>query len=63
MSFLTLLITVMLVGTIGALAFGVSSMVRDGEVGHVDSGRWMAIRVFLQAMTVAVLAVAFVAAV
>jgi hypothetical protein len=63
MSFLTLLITVTLVGTMGALAFGVSSMVRDGEVCHVDSERWMAIRVFLQAMTVAVLAVALFAAV
>jgi hypothetical protein len=44
--------------TIGAVIFGVSSMVRDGKVGHLDSEHWMAIRVFLQATTVVVLVVA-----
>ena len=63
MSFLTLMVTLTLVGTMGALVFGVSSMVRDGEVGHVDSEHWMAIRVFLQAMTVAVVALALYVAV
>ena len=58
MSFLTLMVTVALVATIGALAFGVSSMVRDGEVGHVDSEHWMEIRVLLQTATIVVVAVA-----
>jgi Hypoxia induced protein conserved region len=51
MSFLTLMVIVAMVATIAALALGVSSMVRDGEVGHLDSEHWMAIRVFLQATT------------
>jgi hypothetical protein len=38
-------------------------MVRDGEVGHVDSEHWMAIRVCLQATTVIVLAVGLFAAI
>jgi len=46
-----------MVATIAALALGVSSMVRNGEVGHLDSEHWMAIRVFLQVTTVLVLAV------
>lgn len=62
MSFATLVVTVAMVATIGALAFGVSSMVRDGEVGHLDSEHWMAIRVLLQVATVALLAVGFYAA-
>jgi hypothetical protein len=63
MSFATLVVTVAMVATIGALAFGVSSMVRDGEVGHLDSEHWMAIRVLLQVATVALLAVGFYAAI
>ncbi len=63
MSFVTLMVTVAMVATIGALAFGVSSMVRDGEVGRLDGEHWMAIRVFLQAMTVLVLAVGVYAAI
>ncbi|HEX8009852.1 MAG TPA: HIG1 domain-containing protein [Casimicrobiaceae bacterium] len=62
MSFVALLVSVAVVATIGALAFGVSSMVRDGEVGHLDGEHWMAIRVFLQAATVLVVAVALYAA-
>ena len=58
MTFLTLMVTVALVGTIGALVFGVSSMVRDGEVGHVDSEHWMEIRVFLQTATIVIVAIA-----
>ena len=58
MSFLTLMVTVALVATMGSLAFGVSSMVRDGEVGNVDSQHWMEIRVLLQAATIVVVALA-----
>lgn len=58
MSFVTLIVTVVMVATLGALAFGVSSMVRDGEVGHLDSEHWMTIRVILQAATVAVVVAA-----
>jgi hypothetical protein len=63
MSFLTLIVTVAMIATIGALFFGISSMVRDGDVGHVDSEHWMAIRVSLQAATVVVLAVGLYAAI
>ena len=63
MSFVTLMVIVAMVATMGSLIFGVSSMVRDGEVGHLDSEHWMAIRVFLQATTVIVLAVALYAAI
>ena len=58
MSFLTLMVTVALVATMGALGFGISSMVRDGEVGHVDSEHWMGLRVFLQTATIVIVAVA-----
>jgi hypothetical protein len=51
MSFVTLMVIATMVATIAALGLGVSSMVRDGEVGHLDSEHWMAIRVFLQATT------------
>ena len=57
MSFVTLMVITAMVATIAALALGVSSMVRNGEVGHLDSEHWMAIRVFLQVTTVLVLAV------
>lgn len=63
MSFLTLIVMVAMVAAIGALVFGISSMMRDGEVGHVDSEHWMAIRVFLQAATVVVLVVGLDAAI
>jgi hypothetical protein len=63
MSFVTLMVIVAMVATIGSLIFGVSSMVRDGEVGHLDSEHWMAIRVVLQVTTVVVLAVALYAAI
>jgi Hypoxia induced protein conserved region len=61
MSFLTLMVIVAMVGTIAALALGVSSMVREG--GQLDSEHWMAIRVFLQATTVVLLAVGLYAAI
>jgi hypothetical protein len=61
MSFLTLMVIVAMVATIAALALGVSSMVREG--GQLDSEHWMAIRVFLQATTVVLLAVGLYAAI
>jgi hypothetical protein len=48
MNFLTLVVVVAMFATIMALVFGVTSMVRDGEVGHLDGEHWMAMRVFLQ---------------
>jgi len=57
------MVIVAMVATIGSLVFGVFSMVRNSEVGHLDSEHWMAIRVFLQATTVVVLAVALYAAI
>lgn len=62
MSFVPLMVTLAMVATVGALVFGICSMVRDGEVGHLDSEHWMAVRVFLQAVTLAALALAFYAA-
>ena len=63
MTFVTLMVIVAMTATIGALVFGVSSMVRDGEVGHLDSEHWMAIRVALQVTTVLVLAAGLYAAI
>ncbi|NDP41193.1 MAG: hypothetical protein GZ089_00500 [Aromatoleum sp.] len=36
------------IATIAAFAMGISSMARDGEVGHLSSGQWMAPRALLQ---------------
>jgi hypothetical protein len=63
MSFVTLMVIATMVATIAALGLGVSSMVRDGEVGHLDSEHWMAIRVFLQATIVLAMAVGLYAAI
>jgi hypothetical protein len=63
MSFLTLIVVVATVATVGSLVFGISSMVRDGTVAHVDSEHWMALRVLLQATAVVALAVGLFAAV
>ena len=48
--------------TIVALVLGVTSMLRDGEVGHPDSEHWMATRVFLPVTAVVALVAAFYAA-
>jgi hypothetical protein len=52
MNFLTLMVAVAVLGTIMALVFGVASMVRHGEVGHLDGEHWMAMRVLLQVTAV-----------
>lgn len=62
MSFLTIVVIVAMFATIAALGLGISSMVRDGEVGHLSSEQWMATRVFLQATAVVALVAAFYAA-
>lgn len=62
MSFLIIMVIVAMVATVAALAIGISSMVRDGEVGHLSSEQWMATRVFLQVAAVVALVAAFYAA-
>jgi len=59
MNFLTLVVLVATLATIAALALGISSMVRDGEIAHFDSEHWMASRVILQATVVLALVAAF----
>jgi len=59
MRFLTLILFVATAATVGALALGISSMVRDGEVGQFDSEHWMAVRIFLQGIAVLALVAAF----
>ena len=60
MNFLTLVVIVAMFATIAALALGISSMVRDGEIAHFDSEHWMASRVVLQAVVVLALVGAFI---
>lgn len=63
MNFLILLLVVAMFATIMALVFGVTSMVRNGEVGQLDGEHWMALRVFLQITAViALVAAIYVAA-
>ena len=58
MSFLTVLVIVAMIATVAALAFGVGSMVRNGEEGPLDSEHWMAARVLLQLTAVVALVAA-----
>jgi len=62
MSFLAVVVLFAMFATITALVLGVASMVRDGEVGHLDSEHWMAMRVGLQLTAVTALVGAFYAA-
>jgi Hypoxia induced protein conserved region len=62
MSFPTLVVIAAMLATIAALVFGVASMVRDGEVGHLDSEHWMVVRVLLQVTAVAAMVGMFYAA-
>jgi hypothetical protein len=59
MNFLTIVVIVATLATVATLALGISSMVRDGEVAHLDSEHWMASRVVLQVTVVLVLVAAF----
>ncbi len=61
MSFLALVVVVTMLAAIASLVLGVASMVRDGEVGHLDSEHWMAMRVGLQVAAVIALVGAFYA--
>ena len=62
MNFLALVVAVAILGTMMALVFGVASMVRDGEVGQLDSEHWMAMRVLLQlAAVIALVGAVYVA--
>lgn len=59
MHFLTIVVIAATLATVAALALGISSMVRDGEIAHFDSEHWMASRVVLQAAVVLALVAAF----
>jgi hypothetical protein len=37
MNFLTVVVIVTILATVAALALGITSMVRDGEIAHFDS--------------------------
>jgi hypothetical protein len=50
MSFITVVVLAAVLATVFALISGISSMVSGGEVGHLDSGHWMARRVAFQAV-------------
>ena len=50
MNFLTVVVLAAVLATLVALVSGISSMVADGEVGHLDSNQWMVRRVSLQAV-------------
>ena len=50
MNFFTVVVVAAALGTVVALISGISSMASDGEVGHSDSGHWMAGRVAFQAV-------------
>jgi hypothetical protein len=52
MSFLTVLVFATVLGTVVALASGISSMVADRQVGHLDSVHWMIRRVEFQAAAI-----------
>jgi hypothetical protein len=52
MSAFTVLIVTATLATVIVLGLGISSMVRDGEVAHLDSEKWMASRVLLQAVAI-----------
>jgi hypothetical protein len=50
MSFFTVVVLAAALATVVALVSGISSMVTDGEVGHLDSNHWMVRRVAFQAV-------------
>jgi hypothetical protein len=65
MRFLTVLVVVATLATIGTLVMGLWSMVfqSDGESGRLDSEHWMFYRLFLQGIAlVALIATFFVSA-
>jgi hypothetical protein len=52
MSFFTVVVLAAVLATVVALASGISSMVADHQVGHLDSARWMVRRVEFQAVAI-----------
>ena len=58
MSFFTVVVLATILATVVALVSGISSMVTDHQVGHVDSLHWMVRRVEFQAVAILVVLVA-----
>lgn len=52
MSFFTVVVLAAVLATVVALASGISSMVADHQVGHLDSAHWMVRRVEFQAVAI-----------
>jgi hypothetical protein len=61
MSVFTLVVLAAVVATVIALISGISSMVTDAEVAHLDSKHWMVRRVEFQAIAFLVVLVAIYA--
>jgi hypothetical protein len=59
MNFFTIVVIVAMLATVAALALGISSMVREGEIAHFDREHWMAARVVPQTAAVLALVAAF----
>lgn len=62
MGLFTFVVLAATVATVAALALGISSMVKNGEVAHVDSEHWMMRRVGLQSIAVLALIAAWLLA-
>lgn len=60
MTFMTAMVLAAAVLVAVSLGMGVASMVRGGEVAHHSSQEWMALRVVLQAVALALLFLSFV---
>lgn len=58
MSFFTAVVLAAMLATVFALLSGISSMIADHEVGHLDSAHWMARRVGFQAVAILVVLLA-----
>ncbi|MDP2822923.1 MAG: HIG1 domain-containing protein [Sulfuritalea sp.] len=52
MSFFTVVVLAVVLATVVALVSGISSMVADHQVGHLDSVHWMVRRVEFQAVAI-----------
>lgn len=58
MSFFTVVVLATMLATVVALVSGISSMVSDQQVGHVDSLHWMVRRVEFQAAAILLVLIA-----
>lgn len=61
MTVLTLAVILAALLTIASLVAGVSSMVHDGEIGHLSSAEWMVRRVGFQAAAFILILLSFFA--